>query len=120
MFNKNVKFLRKNLLKLTQEEFAESIGLNRTTISLIESNKLNVSDRTLNDICKIHNVNKDWLLTGEGEIFQQLNEDDEFSRLIGMLLAEDDEFKKRIIKAMLELDDSEWLAIHSIVKKISQ
>lgn len=119
MINQNIRYLRKNLLKLTQEDFAESIGLQRNTISLIESGKLNTSERTLNDICKVHNINKEWLLNGEGEIFQQLNEDDEFSRLIGMLLADDDEFKKRIIKTMLELDDTEWVAIRNIVEKFA-
>ena len=104
---------------MTQEDFAESVGLQRNTISLMESGKLNTSERTLNDICKVHSINKDWLLTGEGEIFQQLNENDEFSKLVGMLLAEDDEFKKRVIKTMLELDDDQWVTIKDVVQKLA-
>lgn len=119
MIGDNIQKLRESYLNLSREEFAAAIDLQRTSIYLIETGKRNASERTINSICQQFDVNKDWLLTGEGEVFVQLTEDDEFSRLIGMLLAEDDNFKKRIIKTMLELDDSEWIAIRNIVKKFA-
>ncbi len=58
---------------LTQDEFAKKIKLARNTITLIESGRRNPSERTLSDICQRFNVNKDWLLTGNGEMYDENN-----------------------------------------------
>lgn len=66
--NERIIELRK-LLEMTQEEFSEKIGMNRTTLSGIEQNKAPITERTILLICKTYNVNKKWLEDGEGEIF---------------------------------------------------
>lgn len=66
--NKRIKKLRKEL-DLTQTVFAERIGMKQNSIALIESGKRNISDYALRVICREFNVNKDWLYTGEGNMF---------------------------------------------------
>lgn len=66
--NDRVKFLR-NTLGLSQDAFGKNILLERSTISLIERHQRNVTDRILNDICRVYNVNVEWLRDGEGEVF---------------------------------------------------
>ena len=71
--NTRIKFLRKNS-GLTQEKFAERIGLKQNSIALIESGKRNISDQAILSICREFGVNEHWLRTGEGEMFEQTRE----------------------------------------------
>ena len=66
--NKRIKELRE-VLGMTQDEFAQTINLKRNSLSLIELGKRNPSDRTISDICKKHNVSEKWLRSGSGSMF---------------------------------------------------
>lgn len=101
-----LKQLRKKL-NLTQQDFGKSIKLSKSSISNIENGTINLTDRNIAQICEEHSVNEEWLRTGQGEMFIQMDKDAEFAYLVGALLAEDDPQKKEFIKAMLELDNKE-------------
>ena len=64
--NKRIKEIRK-MLDMTQAEFSSKIGLSRNFIAQIETGAKMPSNRTISDICREFNINKDWLLTGKGE-----------------------------------------------------
>ena len=66
--NTRIKFLRKNS-GLTQEKFAERIGLKQNSIALIESGKRNISDQAILSICREFGVREEWLRTGNGEMY---------------------------------------------------
>lgn len=68
--NTRIKQLRE-LLKISQEEFAEKLNLKRNSISLIELGKRNPSDRTITDICEKFNVSEEWIREGTGSIFRE-------------------------------------------------
>ena len=63
-----IKELRK-ILGLTQQKFADRLGLKRQTIAAYEIGNIEPSESTLLLICKEFSVNKEWLLTGKGETF---------------------------------------------------
>ena len=56
-------------LKLTQEQFATTIGLKRSSLSEIETGNSPVTLRTIIAICSKFNVNEHWLKYGEGNMF---------------------------------------------------
>lgn len=66
--NTRIKILRE-MLKLSQTEFAEALNLKRNSISLIEVGKRNPSDRTISDMCEKFNVSEIWLRKGTGDMF---------------------------------------------------
>lgn len=103
---------------LTQKEFAERIGLARGSIATIESGRAPAGPRTINDICEKFQINKQWLLTGEGKKHVEI-ETNELAFLIGQFAAENDEFKKRVITEMLKLDAHGWDVIHQLVHNIA-
>ena len=57
-------------LGIRQKDFADKIHLKPNTLSMIKSNKRNVTERVIRDICREFHVNEAWLTKGEGEIFQ--------------------------------------------------
>ena len=66
--SKRIKIMRK-ALKLSQLEFAETLGLTQTGYSYIETEKSNISNRILLLLEKVHNVNISWLEYEKGEMF---------------------------------------------------
>lgn len=69
-----IKKLRKQHLKMTQEEFGQRLGVTRDTIGNIELNRLARPDQKLSLIklmCKEFNVNEEWILNGSGPMFVQ-------------------------------------------------
>ena len=59
-----LKELRKKH-KLTQEDFANKIGISRTYYSNIENGTMPLTNHILEMICFKFEVSKDWLLNGE-------------------------------------------------------
>ena len=67
--NTRVRALR-DYLGLTMKEFGEKLSLSQGNVSLIESGKVNITDRNIKLICSTWNVNENWLRNGEGDMFQ--------------------------------------------------
>lgn len=65
-----IKQIRKRL-DLTQQEFADKIGIKQNTVATYEMGRTTPSDRAIFSICQTFNVNETWLRTGEGEMFNQ-------------------------------------------------
>ena len=66
----NARFKRVRLnANLTQDEFAQRLAIGRSSVSLIESGRNTPSPQTQRLICQEFNVNPEWLLTGEGEMY---------------------------------------------------
>lgn len=66
-----VNEVRKSL-GLTLEKFGEKLGVTKTTISRIEKGVNNLTDQMAISICREYNVNSDYLMYGEGEMFDDL------------------------------------------------
>ena len=67
--NERLKHLRKNVLRLTQSELGNTLGLGKAAVSKMESNTSTITEQNIKLICKEFNVNYDWLVDGKGEIF---------------------------------------------------
>lgn len=103
--NSRVKKLREEYLNLTQQEFADAIGLQRNTISVNENEGRNFSNSSLGRISEKFNVNLDWLKTGEGEVFEKNLNDIQLAYLLGKVVNSDNELLKRTFAKVCKLDD---------------
>ena len=102
--NERLKHLRKNVLRLTQSELGNTLGLGKAAVSKMESNTSTITEQNIKLICKEFNVNYDWLVDGKGEIFIDTD------RTTIELLADD--YKLRpvevsLIEEFVELDEEE-------------
>lgn len=66
--NERLKLLR-NKLGLTQQEFADGIGIKRNAITNYEIGRNEPMDAVISLICRTYHVNENWLRTGEGDMF---------------------------------------------------
>ena len=91
--NERIKELRKSL-NVSQNAFAQALGLSRNFICLLEKGDRDAGDRTIRDICDIYGVNEDWLRTGTGEMYKPLDREGEVARIADVMLNDVDPYLK--------------------------
>lgn len=108
-------------LKLSQEDFGKGIGVGRGVIANIENNLTEAKPLLIEQICKMYNVNKQWLLTGEGEMFNALTKNEQLAEFVGTVLGEeDDSFKKRFLNMLSNLTDDGWAFLEQMVDDLAE
>lgn len=86
--NQRVAQIRQEL-NLTQAEFAESVGVNRVTVSNIEREMVAVSEQTLLLLHLVHHVSIEYLKEGIGDMFDYgVAQECEFKRILKSLSPE--------------------------------
>lgn len=102
-----LKALRKEL-HLTQQEFADKIGIQRSTYAKYEIGASSPIDVVVTLICKTCNVNEEWLRNGSGEMFIQRDPFDEVYKMVNeMLWDESSDLKRRLVTAILWLSPAQ-------------
>lgn len=86
-------------LGLNQSDFGNKIGLGQAGVSALEKGIRGITDRNIQLICEKFNVNEEWLRNGEGEMFLDVSEEDEFMRAATELRISGDE---GIMQAVIE------------------
>lgn len=115
-----IKYLRKEILHMTQEEFAPSIKISRSNLGSIEVGRISVTDRVISDICEKHNVNRDWLMNGSGNPIIEISKENQLMEWAGNILkSESDSFKRRFVNMLMSLTEDEWEFIERKAKELA-
>jgi transcriptional regulator with XRE-family HTH domain len=100
--------LRKTL-RLTQRGFADNLGTTRDIIANMEYGRSEPKEVFLLLICKIYNVNYEWLANGSGEIFNpepiRNEEFEETAKIFSDLSPELQKYALKQIKGLLEVQN---------------
>lgn len=113
-----IKELRKNK-KLTQAEFGKRIGVKGNTITTYENGSRVPSEAVIKSICRVFNVNEDWLRTGRGDPDIQLSRDEELAQFFGEVMkGEDPDFRRRLLSVMSRLTTDEWALLEKMAWKL--
>ena len=116
-----VKYLRKDFLHLTQDEFSKKLNISRANVANIESGRVSITERTIQDICRIFSINEDWLRFGHGDIERPpMGKGNELVELIANLVQTDDDFSKQFIIEYLKLSDDEKEVIKKIMRNVKE
>lgn len=116
--NNRVRKVRKEL-GLTLEKFGKRLGVSNPAISKIENGQNNVSEQMIKSICREFNVNETWLRTGEGEMFVDMDTEDELMRWAGEVLSgSDTSFQKRFVKMLMGLNPAQWKVLEEKILEL--
>lgn len=107
-----IKELRKNHLHLTMDKFGERLGVGKSAIGNIESDRRNVTDQMVKSICREFNVNESWLRTGEGSPFIEVPDGilEQLRQKYNL-----DDFSFWLIQEYLNLDEQKKEAVRMFV-----
>lgn len=115
-----IKQLRSSL-DLTQQKFADRLGLKRQTIAAYEMGNIEPSDSTLRLISKEFGVSEEWLRTGAGEPTVKRTRNQEIQKFANDTMDDIDEsFRKRFVQALSRLNETEWEVLEKIVNEMSK
>lgn len=117
--NERIKKIRKTL-GLTQQEFADVIGIKRNTFSQYEIGRNEPIDAVINLICREFDVNENWLRTGEGEMFIEKSKDEQITEmLVNIQLAGEESFQHRLAAAFSAFNADDWKEIERLYNKLT-
>lgn len=107
---------------LTQQAFADRLGITRGAVANWDLDRSDPSDAVISLICREFNVREAWLRTGEGEMLEVKPRAEELGELVRKLLADRPEsFRSRLITSLLrfEPDSPEWQILENIYNSIA-
>jgi len=112
--NQRIKQVRSEL-QISQREFSKKIFIGQSSLGEIEIGTRKVNDRIIQLICSEFGVNKDWIKSGKGQMFDVEKPDIKLEHLIDIYK----QLEKPLQEYLLEQSES-LLKLHNentIVKK---
>ncbi len=104
---------------ISQEQFGEIIGIKKAAVSKIENGENSLSKGNLLAICRQFNVNKEWLINGNGEMFTPKSKEDEIRNFFENAISSDSDIAKiqrKFISTLVSLDEEEWIVLDRFMK----
>ena len=116
-----IRYLRKEVLKLSGKEFGEKFMVSDSAITMVERGKREATDRLIKDICREFRVNETWLRTGQGDMYIPISQYDYIADLTAKVMKERPEsFKNRFIAMLNNLTEDEWEILEEKVEELLQ
>lgn len=123
--NERIKEVRL-ALGLSQDDFAKRLGFTRGVITNIELRRAEIKPRLLDLICREFNVNPYWLETGNGEMFNAV---DDVEKAVSFYMSAlkggneaDDNFKKVFVAELAGVLDAlgpaGWQAVKQMIVNV--
>lgn len=114
-----IVMIRKNSDEKTLAKFGAKLGVSATGISKIEKGQRGLTDQMCKAICRTYNVSEQWLLTGEGEMYETMTVDKNLLRLANDIAnAPDSDATKQFISRLARLSEPEWNALERLLSYI--
>ena len=118
--DERIKAIRK-ALGLTQQEFADRLGIQRSTIAQYETGRNNPIDAVVSLICREYNVDEVWLRTGIGEMFRPRTREDDIAAFFGQVLGgRCTDFQRRMVSVLSRLSAAEWELLEAKIKELAE
>ncbi len=117
--NERIRALRKEL-GLTQEKFADRLSMKRNTIATYEIGRNEPIDAVITLICREFNVNEEWLRSGNGDMFIELPEEDEYMKAATELSKNNDRDAMNAVVKYWKLDPSSKRVIWRFINSLSE
>lgn len=95
-----VREVRKSL-GLTLEKFGEKIGIKKNSVSQIENGINNLTEQIAKSICREFGVNYTWLTTEQGDMFEELTDQQKLLKYTGFLLKDKDSVIANAIQTLI-------------------
>lgn len=104
--------------QITKTEFARQLNVSQAFVSQLCSGVANPSDRTISDICRIFDIQEDWLRHGLEPMRAAKSKEEEIAELVGSALTGSNDFKRAVIRMICSRTDSELKALEDALRAV--
>lgn len=102
--------------KMNQSAFAKAMFSTRDKIACYETDRV-IPDETFKALlCKTYHVNPDWLDTGIGDMFLEV--DDDLHNLVDRFLANHSDFARRTVERLMQAPPDVWDRAEAFLKSL--
>lgn len=112
-----IKLLRK-LKKMNQTDFGKQIGVSQNAIAGYENGKINITERVITDICRVYNVNEEWLVKGIGEM-ESTDKKQNIKDYIDKQIT-DNSTLNDALKKLADMSTEEWNAVYNFIQQFKK
>lgn len=119
--DERIKLLRKEL-GLNQTDFGNRIGVKQSTVTGYETGTRVPLDSVIVSICREFDVNEDWLRYGKGDMFTELDRDEEIVAWSSKITRSDydKQFVPEFVHMLSKLDEKDWETLEKIAKMLAK
>lgn len=97
---------------------ADQLGVSAAYISQMYSGVRMPSDRTISDICRIFDIQEDWLRYGLEPMRAARSKEEEIASLVGSALNGSSDFRKAVIKMICSRTDEELQVLEKALRDV--
>lgn len=114
--NDRITMVRKSL-NLSQTAFGEKLGVSRGVIKNIDESNTVPKPEFVSLVCKVYNVDRDWLETGSGDMFLPMEEEDEFlAYAVELIHDKDKDWLKQLNLTLMHMSPEELDALEKFAR----
>lgn len=118
MISDRIREIRK-LLDLNQAEFGKRLGAGRGAIASYETGRTEPTEVFLDHLSDVFGINKDWLVSGNGDIFLPKNEDEELLKIVAEAMKYANEDIKEAIRILGSMKKEHFDVMFNMLKIMS-
>ena len=104
--------------KITKTEFAKKLNVSQAFVSQMCSGYAKPSDRTISDICRIFDIQEDWLRHGLEPMRAARSEDEEIAAMVGRVLHGSSDFLRAVVKMICSRTPEQLQALEESLRAI--
>lgn len=106
-------------LNMTQDEFSKKIGLARNSVANYEIGRREPTNSIIVSICREFDVNEEWLRTGQGEMFADIPQEDEYFKAATQISKNGDDLIMSMIVEYWKLDESSKETFRKYIRSVA-
>jgi len=118
VLDNRLKQLRR-ALNMTQDEFSKKIGLARNSVANYEIGRREPTNSIIVSICREFDVNEEWLRTGQGEMFADIPQEDEYFKAATQISKNGDDLIMSMIVEYWKLDESSKETFRKYIRSVA-
>lgn len=116
--NERVRYLRKDLKKMTLAQFGGGVGFGSSAIANVENGTNNVSTQLFTAIVQRYGVSPEWLRDGVGDPFLPKPRDQQIMDFVSEVMNKPpDAIERKILALMAKIRSDEWDRIAEIAER---
>lgn len=118
--HERIKYFRKEILDVTQDEFGNKMGVSRDVINNMERGRVNIGEDRIRLMCSVFPINEEWLRTGTGDPTIELTRNQEIAAFMNDVMElPDKSTKKRLIEALAKFNERDWETIGKLLESLT-
>lgn len=108
-------------LGITKAKFSETLNISPSYVSRMINKGATPSPRLIEDICEKFGASKEWLETGEGDMFVKKTRSEAIADfMVDLLNEEESSYKRRFVEMLANLSVEEWEFLEGIAVRLAK